>query len=63
MAKPPKSTPHSDMDGVHQDEKSNVDTATEAGQSGASLARARKETKARPASGGTTLNGKDDRTG
>jgi hypothetical protein len=61
MAKPPKSAPHSDIDGVHQDEKPNVDTAQEAGQSGASLARAKKETKARPGSVETS-NGKDNRT-
>jgi hypothetical protein len=62
MAKPPESTPHSDIDGVHQDEKRNVDTAVEAGQGAASLARAKKETKARPGSVGTS-KGKDERTG
>lgn len=62
MAKPPNSTPHSDIDGVHQDGKGNVDTAIEVGQSAASLARAKKETKARPGYVGTP-NGKDDRTG
>ncbi len=62
MAKPPKSTPHSDIDGVHQDEKRNVNTAVEVGQGAASLARAKKETKARPDHVGTP-NGKDDRTG
>lgn len=61
MAKPPKATPHSDIDGVHQDEKSNVDTAAEAGQGAGSLARAKKEAKARPAYTGTST-GKDDRT-
>lgn len=62
MAKPPKATPHSDIDGVHQDEKPNVDTAVEAGQGAASLARAAKETKARPGYVGDR-GGKDDRTG
>ena len=62
MAKPPKSTPHSDINGVHQDEKRNVDTAVEAGQGATSLARAKKEAKARPGYVGTS-NGKDDRTG
>ena len=32
MSKPPKSTPHSDIDGVHRDEKPNVESAVEAGQ-------------------------------
>ena len=62
MTKPPKSTPHSDVDGVHQDEKPNVETAAEAGQGAAGLARAKKESKARPGSVGTE-SGKDDRTG
>ena len=62
MAKPPRSTPHSDIDGVHQDEKRNVDSAVEVGQGAASLARAKKETKARPGFVGNSP-GKDDRTG
>ena len=32
MAKPPPSTPHSDIDGVHRDEKPNIQTAIESGQ-------------------------------
>lgn len=48
MPKPPQATPHSDIDGVHQDEKRNVDTANEAGQTSASLARAHKQAAARP---------------
>ena len=48
MAKPPKSTPHSDIDGVHQDERRNVDTANEAGQDSGDLARANEEDSARP---------------
>ena len=62
MAKPPKSTPHSDMDGVHQDEKRTVDTTVAEGQGAASLARAKKESKARPGYVATSA-GKDDRTG
>lgn len=50
MAQPPKTTPHSDMTGVHRDEKRVVDSAIEAGQDSGDLARARKETVARPAS-------------
>ena len=48
MAKPPASTPHSDIDGVHQDEKRNTETAAKAGQTAASVAHAQKETAARP---------------
>ena len=29
VTKPPKSTPHSDLDGVHRDEKPNVESAVE----------------------------------
>src|SRR5687767_3562806 len=32
VSQPPKSAPHSDLDGVHHDEKPNVETAIEAGQ-------------------------------
>ena len=48
MAQPPKSTPHSDLDGVHEDERRNVDTANEAGQDNKDLAEASRETVARP---------------
>jgi hypothetical protein len=48
MPKPPKSTPHSDIDGVHRDERLNVDTADEAGQDAGDLKRARDESVARP---------------
>ena len=48
MPKPPESTPHSDLDGIRQDERPNVETATEAGQDGGDLERARKESKGRP---------------
>ena len=47
MTKPPKSTPHSDLDGVHRDEKPNVETADEVGEDAGDLARAR-EDGARP---------------
>jgi hypothetical protein len=62
MAKPPKSTPHSDIDGIHQDEELNVKTAAREGQSGASLAHAKKEATARPQYA-KDEPGKDDRTG
>ena len=48
MAQPPKSTPHSDIDGVHQDERRNVDTANAAGQDSGDLKRAGEEDVARP---------------
>ena len=48
MAKPPKTTPHSDIDGVHQEETPNTDVAADLGQSGAELARARRQSVARP---------------
>ncbi|HYG29715.1 MAG TPA: hypothetical protein VD887_05805 [Allosphingosinicella sp.] len=52
MAKPPKSTPHSDLDGVHQDEKPNVVTAQETGETSASLKLAREQAKGRPRQNG-----------
>ena len=48
MAKPPKSTPHSDIDGVHQDEKLNVKTAQETGETGDDLRLAADEATGRP---------------
>jgi hypothetical protein len=48
LSQPPKSTPHSDIDGVHRDEKRNVDSANEAGEDSGDLERAGKESVARP---------------
>ena len=48
MSKPPKSTPHSDIDGVHQDEKPNVETAQETGETGEGLELAREQSKGKP---------------
>lgn len=48
MAKPPKSTPHSDIDGVHEDEKPNYETAQESGETTADLKLARDEAKGKP---------------
>ena len=48
MTKPPKSTPHSDIVGVHRDEKPNVESAVEAGQDAEDLALAAREDAARP---------------
>ena len=48
MAKPPESTPHSDLDGVHQDEERNTDVAADRGESGGELQRAHEDSRARP---------------
>jgi hypothetical protein len=48
VTKLPQSTPHSDIDGVHQDERPNVDTANEAGQDSGDLKRAHDQSQARP---------------
>ena len=61
MAKPPKATPHSDIDGVHQDERPNTEVAGDLGQSGGSLARAKEGSTARPEQADDRPN-KDDRT-
>lgn len=48
MSKPPKSTPHSDIDGIHEDEVRNVDSANRAGEDSADLELAREQSKGRP---------------
>ena len=48
MTKPPPSTPHSDLEGVHRDEKPNVESANDAGQDTGDLERAHEESAARP---------------
>ncbi|HEY0412971.1 MAG TPA: hypothetical protein VGD66_07510 [Allosphingosinicella sp.] len=48
MPKPPKATPHSDLEGVHRDEKRNVDSANEAGQDSGDLERAHRGSTGRP---------------
>jgi hypothetical protein len=48
VPRPPKSTPHSDIDGVHRDEKKNVDTTQETGESTANLALAKDESMGKP---------------
>jgi hypothetical protein len=62
MSKPPKSTPHSDIDGVHQEEERNTDVAADLGQSGGSLERAKDEAVARPEYRDERPS-RDDRTG
>jgi hypothetical protein len=61
VTKPPESTPHSDIDGVHRDEKPNVESAVEAGQGGEDLERAGKEDAARPDYSDDVKN-RDDRS-
>jgi hypothetical protein len=61
VSQPPKSTPHSDLDGVHRDEKPNVESAVEAGQGAEDLALARDEAAARPDYAKDVRN-RDDRT-
>jgi hypothetical protein len=61
VTKPPESTPHSDLDGVHRDEKPNVETAVEAGHDTEDLARAHRENAARPDYSDDVKN-KDDRS-
>jgi hypothetical protein len=48
MPKPPKATPHSDIDGVHKNERPNTDVAADLGESAGDLAKARDENVARP---------------
>ncbi len=60
MSKPPASTPHSDLDGVREDQRHIVDTARKAGQDSADLARAAKNSVGRPAR--SDDKNRDDRT-
>ncbi|HEX8444517.1 MAG TPA: hypothetical protein VF631_12815 [Allosphingosinicella sp.] len=48
MSKPPPSTPHSDIDGVHAHERRHTDVAAEQGDSAETLKRAAADDKARP---------------
>ncbi|QAY77367.1 hypothetical protein [Sphingosinicella sp. BN140058] len=50
MAQPPKTTPHSDLSGVHRDEKRNVDSANAVGQDAGTVADAKRGNAARPES-------------
>jgi hypothetical protein len=61
VTKPPKSTAHSDIDGVHRDEKPNVESAVEAGQDSEDLALPAKENAARPDYSDDVKN-RDDRS-
>jgi hypothetical protein len=59
MPKPPKATPHSDIDGVHQDERRNVEVADELGDSAEDLAEAGRKNAARPPYGDDLKNRED----
>jgi hypothetical protein len=48
VPKPPQSTPHSDIEGVHRDERRNVDSANDAGQDSGDLAKAHERSQGRP---------------
>ena len=60
MSKPPPSTPHSDMDGIHQDERPNTEVAAELGQSAKTLQDIGKERIGKPREDKGTA--RDDRT-
>ena len=62
MSKPPESTPHSDLDGVRQDEDNIIDSANKAGQGAGDLARAKKQSLGRPQYEKGEKS-RDDRTG
>jgi hypothetical protein len=61
VAKPRKATSNSDIDGVHRDERRNVEVSAELGQSGETLARAKAEAVGRPAQS-DDLESRDDRS-
>ncbi len=61
MAKPPKATPNSDIDGVHQDEILNAERAAELGESAEQLSRAHEESVGRPVYADDQKN-RDDRS-
>jgi hypothetical protein len=48
VTKPPPSTKHSDLEGVHRDQRRNTDVAAELGQSAEDVEHARKESRGRP---------------
>ena len=62
MPKPPPSTPHSDIDGVHAHEGRNTDLAAERGDSAKELKEAGEGNSARPPYSDDKEN-IDDRTG
>jgi hypothetical protein len=61
MPKPPKATPHSDIDGVHRDEVRNTDVASDLGESAGALDDAKEKSVGRPEYSEDQPN-RDDRT-
>ena len=61
MPNPPKATPHSDIDGVHREERRNTDVAAKLGDSAKDLKQAHDESAARPHYSADPKS-KDDRT-
>jgi hypothetical protein len=59
MPKPPRSTPHSDLSGVHRDRHSIPDSANEAGEDSGDLERAGRESVGRPDYSGGEGNAED----
>ena len=62
MPNPPTATPHSDIDGVHKDERRNVDVAAERGETAADVERAKRNSPGRPRPSDLP-KGRDQRTG
>jgi hypothetical protein len=60
MAKPPKSPPSSEINGVDEDAARNTDAALEAGEDAANLDLARRESTAKPDH--SSIRSKDDRS-
>jgi hypothetical protein len=48
LAKPPKTPPHSDLDGVREDRRDNVDAATETGEDAGNLGLAPADSPGKP---------------
>ena len=61
MTKPPRTPPHSDLDGVHEDEVDNVKAAIASGQDAKDLDRAQREAKGKPGHGDDARS-RDDRS-
>ena len=61
MPTPPATPPSSDIDGIDEDEVSNIDAANAAGQGAGDLARARDEAAGRP-DFAEVRPGRDDRS-
>ena len=48
MSKPPASTPHSDLSGVHRDERPNTEVAAERGESAGEVEQINRQKAAKP---------------